>query len=84
MRKSDAKVPATSSLNAHAPEFTPQRLPGDSAFPDGHGGHDHWTWKQERSAWDMSVHSQFPEVVPGVREGEFLGLQCILPAPGAC
>ena len=82
MKKSDAQVPAASSLNAHAPEFTPQSVPGDAEAVLAMGHHNdyeaEWQHWQDWPPWQVPAFSQFPEVVPGIREGEFVGLQCIL------
>ena len=93
MRKSDTPpVPAT--LNAAAPEFTPSfqsfgvftpSTGTDSDYGCGaSSGYCDYDWTPATvgtvgtvGTWEMPK-AALPEVVPGTREGEYLGLQCIL------
>lgn len=92
MRKSDTPpVPAT--LNAAAPEFTPSfqsfgvftpSTGTDSDYGCGaSSGYCDYDWTPATvgtvgtvGTWEMPK-AALPEVVPGTREGEYLGLQCI-------
>eukprot|EP00435_Cladocopium_sp_Y103_P004038 s2722_g1.t1 len=81
MRKSE--VPPATALNAAAPEFTPSfqtfPLPSSGTESDygcGVSGYcESYDWTVTPTAWEMGP--ALPEVVPGTREGEYLGLQCI-------
>ena len=92
MRKSDPPAPAT--LNAAAPEFTPsfQSFPTPSTTESDYADYadygcvssgycDSYDWTPATvttvATWEMPSGA-LPEVVAGTREGEYLGLQCIL------
>ena len=76
--------PAPSALNAAAPEFTPSfqsfltpSTGTESDYGYGVSGYcDSYDWTPAVATWEPTAG--LPEVVPGTREGEYLGLQCIL------
>lgn len=82
MRKSEMP-PAPSALNAAAPEFTPSfqsfltpSTGTESDYGCGVSGYcDSYDWTPAVATWEPTA--TLPEVVPGTREGEYLGLQCI-------
>ena len=80
MRKSEVSQAPT--LNAAAPEFTPSTLTfaptGTTPSDYGCGAMNGYVDGYEWAPWEMTMSGPpLPEVVPGTREGEFLGLQCI-------
>lgn len=81
------------ALNAAAPEFTPSFATlcgpcGEAGLVPSYGcGGSGYCDSQgyEWTSWEIQGHDvqsvsgpPLPEVVPGSREGEYLGLQCIL------
>lgn len=84
MRKAEMP-PAPSALNAAAPEFTPSfqsfltpSTGTESDYGCGVSGYcDSYDWTPAVATWEPTAGT-LPEVVPGTREGEYLGLQCIL------
>jgi len=83
MRKAEMP-PAPSALNAAAPEFTPSfqsfltpSTGTESDYGCGVSGYcDSYDWTPAVATWEPTAGT-LPEVVPGTREGEYLGLQCI-------